>query len=225
MQHRQRFAAITATLLAVTVSACAQAPDSKPIPAVTIQAVWSPDAKTLQDVRSACASAAYPEMGNCFAQQMQKAGASPQAIAFLHEMHNDAYLAKFQNTGRVSIAWIIYPYRANSNTGCLLVNGTPRLVDVDDLSKLPASQLKSDPAWTALVAKHPKAMLWAADRSGMSGIAAESSGGGGQRFLVDYMVLDGCHACARLARVHYAFDFDNTGRLLGVRFVDLNALQ
>ena len=156
---------------------------------------------------------------------MQKAGASPQAIAFLHEMHNDAYLAKFEDTGRVSIAWAIYPYRANSNTSCLLVNGTPRLVDVDDLSRLPHSQLKSDAGWTTLVAKHPKAMLWPADRSGMTGVAAESSGGGGQRFLVDYMVLDGCHACARLARVHYAFDFDSTGRLLGVRFVDLNALQ
>ena len=156
---------------------------------------------------------------------MQKAGASPQAIAFLHEMHNDAYLAKFEDTGRVSIAWAIYPYRANSNTSCLLVNGTPRLVDVDDLSRLPHSQLKSDAGWTTLIAKHPKAMLWPADHSGMTGVAAESSGGGGQRFLVDYMVLDGCHACARLARVHYAFDFDSTGRLLGVRFVDLNALQ
>jgi hypothetical protein len=120
---------------------------------------------------------------------------------------------------------VIYPYRANSNTGCLLVNGTPRMVDVDDLSRLSLTQLKSDAGWTTLVAKYPKAMLWPADRSGMTGVKAESSGGGGQRFLVDYLVLNGCHACARLARVHYAFDFDNTGRLLGARFVDLNPLQ
>lgn len=217
-------AAATAVLV-IALPVCAQAPESKSVPAVTAQAVWQPDAKTLQQARAACASTAYPDLGNCFVKEMQKAGASAQAIAFMHEMHNDAYLAKFQNTGRVSVAWIIYPYRANSNTSCLLVNGTPRSVDVDDLSRLPLSQLKSDAGWSALVAQHPKAMLWAADRSGMTGVTEESSGGGGQRFLVDYIVLNGCHACARLAQARYAFDFDNTGRLLGVRFVDLKALQ
>lgn len=212
-------------LLAVSAVVFGQTPVSKPSPAVSAQAVWQPDATILKNARATCASTGYPQLGSCFAQQMQKAGASPEAIAFMHEMHNDAYLAKFQDTGRVSIAWAIYPYRANANSACLLVNGTPRLVDVDDLSRLPQSRLKSDAGWTTLVAKHPKAALWAADRSSMTGVTAESTQGGGQRFLVEYMVLDGCHACARLARVHYAFDFDTTGRLLGARFVDLNALQ
>lgn len=225
MHLRPRSAALAATLLTIAISACAQTPDSKPAPTVSAQAVWRPDTNTLEQARAACAKTAYPELEHCFVQQMQKAGASQEAIAFMHEMHNDAYLAKFQETGRVSIAWIIYPYRANANTSCLLVNGTPRLVDVDDLSRLPLNRLKSDAGWTALVAKHPKATLWSADRSGMTGVTAESSGGGGQRFLVDYMVLDGCHACARLAKVHYAFDFDNRGRLLGARFVDMNPLQ
>lgn len=192
---------------------------------MSARAVWQPDAKTLEEARTACAKTAYSALGDCFTHQMQKAGASPQAIAFTHELHDDAYLVKFQDTGRVSIAWITYPFRANTNSGCLLANGTPRLVDVDELSHLPLSQLKSDGGWRTLVAKHPKAMLWPGDRSGMSGVSEESLGGGGQRFLVDYMVLDGCHACARLAQVRYAFDFDTTGRLLGARFVDLKPMQ
>lgn len=225
MHHGRRFLELATALPAITVFVFAQTPSAKPPSAISAQAVWQPDATTLKNARAACAGTAYAELGSCFAQQMQRAGASPQAVAFLHEMNNDAYLAKFQDTGRVSIAWAMYPFRANANTACLLVNGTPRLVDVDELSQLPQNRLKSDAGWIALVAKYSRAALWPADRSGMTGVTAEPTQGGAQRFLVDYLVLDGCHACARLARVHYAFDFDNTGRLLGARFVDLNALQ
>lgn len=225
MHPRLHSGVLAAVVLSFAVAAYAQAPETKAQPAVSAQAVWQPNDQTLQQARTACAQIAYPELGNCFVQQMQKAGASAQAVAFMHEMHNEAYLVKFENIGRVSIAWAVYPFRANANTACLLVNGTPRLLDVDDLSQIPLNRLKSDAGWLALVAKHPNAMLWPADRSGMTGVTAKTSGGGGQRFLVNYMVLDGCHACARLARMHYAFDFDNTGRLLGVRFVDLKALQ
>ena len=191
---------------------------------VDARAVWQPDADTLKKARSACTSVAYPELGNCFVRQMQKAGASPEAVAFLRSMHNDAYLAKYQNTGRVSIAWVIYPFRANANTACLLVNGTPPSLDVDDLSRLPRDRLLSSPTWRTLVAKYPKATLWPDDRSGMTGVGVATVPGGGQRFIVNYLALDGCHACARLAHIRYAFDFDLTARLLGVRFIDLKAV-
>ncbi len=212
MYSRLYSVALATSLMAVSV-------------AVTSRAVWRPDNKTLQKARQSCASAAYPGLGECFARQMQQAGASPEAVAFTNRLHNDAYLAKFQDTGRVSIAWIVYPFRANTNTGCLLVNGTPPVADVDDLSSLPSAGLKSDPGWKALLAKHPRAMLWPGDRSGMTGVTAESLPGGGQRFIADYLALDGCHACARLARIHYAFDFDLTGRLLGAHFLNLQTLQ
>jgi len=194
-------------------------------PAVTSRAVWHPDAKTLEKARTACLSAPPQSVSKCFVRQMQDNGASQQAIAFAHLLHDDAYLAKFQDTGRVSIAWVIYPFRANSNTACLLVNGLPAVVDIDDLSRLPRAKLKSDPVWKALLASHPKAMLWPDDRSGMTGVSETPLPGGGQRFVAGYLVLEGCHACARLARVRYSFEFDNSGRLLGARFLDLQAIQ
>jgi hypothetical protein len=194
------------------------------VPPVDARAVWQPDADTLKKARSACTSVAYSELGNCFLRQMQEAGASPEAVGFLRSMHNDAYLAKYENTGRVSIAWVIYPFRANANTAGLLVNGTPPSLDVDDLSRLPRDRLISSSKWRALVARYPKATLWPDDRSGMTGIHVASLPGGGQRFVVNYLALDGCHACARLALIRYAFDFDVTARLLGVRFIDLQAL-
>jgi len=203
-----------------------RAADTAEYPAVTSRAVWQADTETFQKARTACLNTAQSQnVNDCFAQQMQKAGASSEALTFMKRLHNDAYLAKFQETGRVSIAWIMYPFRANTNTGCLLVNGTPSLVDIDDLSRLPRAKLKSDPGWVTLIAKHPQATLWPGDRSGMTGVKVESLPGGGQRFVADYLVLEGCHACARLARVHYAFEFDDMGRLLGARFVDLQPIQ
>lgn len=209
-------------------TACASIPmlaaENGEHPPVTSRSVWRANNETVEKVRAACLNSGI-RATECFVQQMQKAGASPEAIAFVHLLHDDAYLAKFQNTGPVSIAWVIYPYRANSNTGCLLVNGLPPVVDIDDLSRLPVAKLKSDPGWKTLAEKHPKAMLWPDDRSGMSGIREIQTPGGGQEFIAGYLVLEGCHACARLARVHYAFDFDATGKLLGAHFLDLQAMQ
>jgi hypothetical protein len=223
MHDRQSAFRLAIGLLASALSIHAQTTPAEP--PVDARAVWKPDNETLKRARSACASAAYPAMGKCFAEQMQKAGASPEALEFMHRMHNDAYLVKYQDTGRVSIAWVIYPFRANQNTACLLVNGTPSLVDVDDLSRLPRDSLQSSSGWKALVAKYPKADLWPGDRSSLTGVRVESLPGSGQRFVVNYLALDGCHACARLATIRYAFDFDVTARLLGARFLTLRALH
>ncbi|HEY7304461.1 MAG TPA: hypothetical protein VH601_10120 [Bryobacteraceae bacterium] len=222
MHDRQGGFRLAIGLLASALAIHAQTTPAEP--PVDARAVWKPDTETLQKTRSGCASAAYPALGTCFAEQMQKAGASPEAVAFMHRLHNDAFLVKYQNTGRVSIAWTTYPFRANQNSGCLLVNGTPSLVDVDDLSRLPRDSLQSSSGWRALVAKHPKATLWPDDRSGMTGVGVQSLPGSGQRFIVNYLALDGCHACARLATIRYVFDFDATGRLLGPRFLGLRAL-
>jgi hypothetical protein len=223
MPHRQRAFSLAIGLLAGALSIPAQTTPAEP--PVDARAVWKPDTETLQKARSECASAAYPKLGTCFVEQMQKAGASPEAVAFMHRLHNEGYLVKYQNTGRVSIAWVMYPFRANQNTGCLLVNGMPSLVDLDDLSRLPREGLQSSSGWRELVAKYPKAALWPGDRSGMTGAGVKSLPGSGQRFIVNYLALDGCHACARLAGIRYGFDFDAAGRLLGVRFLDLRALH
>lgn len=201
-----------------------QGADTQKYPPVTAKAVWDAGAQAIQKARAACANQSYPALGACFAEQMKRAGATPEALAFMKRLHDEAYLAKFQDTGRVSIAWVVYPYRANTNTGCLLVNGTPALVDVDDTPALETKSMKSSPEWQKLVAKHPGATLWPADRSGMTGVQETKKEGGGQEFTVEYLALNGCHACARLAQIRYAFDFDLDGRFLGTRFIDLKPM-
>ena len=53
----------------------------------------------------------------------------------------------FQNEGPVAFAWITYPLRANTNYGLLLLNGQPRIVNVEDLKLL---DVKSDEAESAV---------------------------------------------------------------------------
>jgi hypothetical protein len=221
VRSKSLFISLALGILAVSARSQHRPAASVATASVSLQAVWNPDQKILSQARSACQASAFPALGACFVKQMQTAGASPEAVAFMRQLNNEAYLQKFQDTGHVDIAWVTYPFRANENSGCLLVNGTPSRVDVDNLSQLPRDRLNADGTWKALLNKNPHATLWSGDRSGATGVRAEPRSGGGQRFVVDYRVLDGCHACARLGVVRYAFNFDANGTFQGARYLDL----
>jgi hypothetical protein len=221
MRKKLLFIALALGVFVVARLSQQEAPGASTTSRVSSRTAWQPSQEVLHQVRQTCQVFAFPELGECFVKQMQSAGASPEAIAFSRGLYNEGYLQKFQETGRVDIAWVMYPFRANENSGCLLVNGMPPQVDVDNLSQLPRDQLNADGAWKALLAKYPHATLWPGDRTGASGVRAESQSTGGQRFIVDYRVLDGCHACARLGVVHYAFDFDAKGEFRSALYLDV----
>ena len=76
---------------------------------------------------------------------MEKAGAPPAAVAFARRVDRQGYLVAFRETGRVDVAFAEYPFLANENAVCLLVNGTPPAIDVDDLSGLDRRALAANP--------------------------------------------------------------------------------
>ena len=186
---------------------------------VDARAQWQPSLRTLQQVRMSCPNLSFPALGECFAKSMRRYGASPEAIAFMHALNNEAYLHIYVAAGKVGEAFVTYPFRANTNEGCLLVNGTPPQIDVDKLSDLPQAAMKRDRNYAALAAANPHISLWPGDRSDRTTVIAGTTAEGGQRFLVEYLLLNGCHACARLGTARFAFDFDADGKLLGIAFV------
>lgn len=192
---------------------------------VDARAQWQPDAAVLQQARMSCPNLSFPALGECFARAMQRYGASPEAVAFTHAITNEGYLHIFVPAGRVDIAFVTYPFRANENEGCLLVNGTPLQVDVDNLRALPQTDMRRDPAYRALAASYPNASLFPGDRTDRRTVVAGTTPEGGQRFLVQYMLLNGCHACARVAFPRFAFDFDDAGNFLGIKFVELRPVK
>lgn len=179
-------------------------------------AIWTPSDDFRQHVIADCGGAGA-RFRDCFASRMKQAGASPEALAFSAALSNEGYMRGFRECGRVSIAAVTYPFRANENDGLLLVNGDPAIVDVDKLDRLPTDGLKP------LQQRNPKANLWPSARDNAGRITAENLPGGGQRFLVEYRVQDGCHACALLGKATYVFEFDNLGKFVRAHFQKFTA--
>jgi hypothetical protein len=190
---------------------------------IDASALFQPGMSTMQAAREACDQKRGLEVSACFVDQMQAAGATPQAVAFMHAIHNNGFLRDFKDTGRVDIAFVYYPYRANENQGCLLVNGTPNIIDVDDYELLPKADLSKNPRYTALLAKNPDLSVFPGDRAGMKFIAARKLADGGQQFVVLYY-LSKCHACARAGTLRLSFEFDSAGKFLGVKIASVQAL-
>jgi len=121
----------------VSVATYAASGQEKVGEAFDARAIFQPGMSTMQAARETCAKVPGAEFGNCFVKQMQSAGASQQAVAFMRAIHNDGFMRDFKDTGRVDIAFADFPFAANENQHALLVNGTPRLIDVDDYSAIP----------------------------------------------------------------------------------------
>lgn len=189
----------------------------KNTPVVGPQALWQPGMQIMQSIRQECGSA--PNFGECFVSQMRKSGASPQAVAFTKLTGNTGYLRDFHEMGRIDVAYVNYPFRANENQGCLLVNGTPHVLDVDDTSAIPNDDLLKNARYAELARKYPNITIFPGDRNGTDYPATKKLPGGSQRFVVKYRLLNGCHACERIGDLSLAFDFDRTGKFLGRKFV------
>jgi hypothetical protein len=190
-------------------------------PVVGKDAEWNPSAKTISRIKQQCAEKSAPDFGKCFVNSMSQAGASPQAVAFARSTENAGYLARFVKMGRVDLAYVHYPFRANENQGWLLVNGDPAMIDVDDFALLPKDQLETNQAFLRIKEKFPKVMLFGGDRSLKQPPKMIALSGKGQRFVVEYRLLNGCHACERVGGAQFAFDFDADGKFLGTTLLDV----
>lgn len=180
-------------------------------------AIFQPGMSAMQQARDICSRGPGSQFGECFVQQMQAAGASPAAVTFMHAVHNDGFMRDFRNAGRVSIAFVYYPFAANENQHCILVNGMPPLIDVDDYQFLPKTELPKNRQYAALLRRYPNLAVFPGDRNGTGFIASSTLPGGAQSFVVPYVLVKGCHACARVGELKLAFQFDSQGKFSGAK--------
>ena len=199
--------------------------EKKTAPAVTADAVWNTDRQTVQAAKQRCADTGGRELEECFADAMQGFGASPEAAAFTRSFGGGAFVRRFRETGRVDIARIVYPFRANETLGILLVNGEPPIVDVDDIALLPKEAMEQDRTYAAIRKGYPRVTLWPGDRSFRQVLLVEALPGGGQAFVVPYTLRNFCHACEVLGSAFFSFDFDKGGKLVGIRFLRVELPQ
>lgn len=172
-----------------------------------------------------CSHLSGAEFQACFISLMRNLGASPAALRFTSLTDTAGYVRNFRNAGKVDIAYVFYPFRANENFGIVLVNGNPEMVDVDDFSVIDLAALKSDSTYLKIVREFPDAAVWPGDRYRLDMPKSETLPDGTQRFLVGYWLQNGCHACERIGTIVYAFDFDKQGKFLGTKLVTVTALH
>lgn len=193
---------------------------------VSAGAVWSPTPDALAAIRQKCGEADPTHIERCFLDEMKSAGASAEALAFSEGLASSlgvVYLRAFRRVERVDVAYIEYVFRANELEGVLLVNGSPSAIDVDDDSFTQDGEMRKNPAYAELAEQYPHISVWPGDRLDSKVPAATSSGWGFQSFLVQYVLRDGCHACAEVGTATISFNFDTQGNFQGAKLSKVQA--
>ena len=197
--------------------------------AVSPAAVWSPDDDDLADIVQTCQPAA--DYNRCFVEEMGDFAPS-EAVSFSQSLLEQTpsragYLKALQEAGPVDLGTVAYPAGGNSTQGWVLVNGTPAIVNVDDFKVLPQAAMENDPQFKALRTKYPRLRLSVDDDHRKTETMPEvlPLGKGSQRFVIDYALKEPCLTCPVIARASFGFDFDATGKFLGVKYIKTLSLE
>ena len=216
-------ALLAAASLPFVASRVAAVPGDEISARVTSAAIWTPPADFLAAMHRAC-DGTSGDFGACFVSEMEKAGAPPAAVAFARRTGNQGFLEAFRATGGpVDVAVAEFPFRANENAVCFLVNGAPPMLDVDDPRHLDRDALRRDAVYAGLLRAHPNVAVFPGPRSRTDAVVVTRLPDGGLVFRVPYALTDGCHACARVGELRLDFDFDASGRFAGTRVASVRA--
>jgi hypothetical protein len=190
---------------------------------ISSSAVWNPSADDLKQVQQICGP--QPEnYSRCFIDQMTNLGAPADAVAFTQDYANQnhgliAFLQGFRPVDVVDVGYAFFPGGADFNRRWLLLNGAPAVIDVDDFSHLPQSEMVTDPVYAALHKRYPQITLFDGDRAAEAVPESGSLPDGGQWFEIVYPLKDQCRACEELGSATYRFVFEPSGKLAEVKFL------
>ncbi|MHC1711001.1 MAG: hypothetical protein AB9872_02460 [Solidesulfovibrio sp.] len=175
------------------------------------RAVWTmPD-----DGWSACLKHSQ-DASTCLQKLMRRQRATPEALAVNRLLEGEGFMSAFREMGRVDLATMTFPLRANTNQASFLVNGTPALVSTELDGQ--AVDIASDPAYAELKRAFPEMELWPTSADFRTMNTLED---GGQGFVFAYPLLNGCHACALAGYALVTLDFGPDGVYHGPRLLRL----
>lgn len=209
----------------IALAACAWAQtetEQKPIGA---SAVWQLPSDFLAQAHAACDTAS-PSMkfAECVINQMPKAGAPTDAVSFTRELYKQTggefgIMAGFHAVGPVDIVWVSYPLR--STHGLLLVNGKPRIINVEDLKQLDQKDMRASFQFQDLQNQFPQVNVWPGDRDGKTWPNSQTGAKGGLQFVIGYPLRNGCQTCAHAGFALFQWNFNPSGRFTGTSFLGM----
>ena len=150
---------------------------------------------------------------DCVLGLMQSSGASPDAMAFLQR--EEAWVVEFTEYGQTDLLRL-ETFRANTNQYYALASQAEGVVVAEGYDLTKRDQQR--PEVQAVLRQHPQAFFIAKP----SLVRHEVGVNGGSRFVfADY--LADCRACEPLATGELIYEFDATGRFLGVKLGEFKA--
>jgi hypothetical protein len=209
-------------ILFLSLIVCLTAQSKRPVAKFEATAVWQIPPQFMTAAHTACDQLLTSTV-ECMIGQMPKAGAPADAVRFTRELYQEnsgefGIMTGFQDEGPVAFAWVTYPLRANTNYGLLLLNGQPRIVNVEDLKLLDTATMKRSSQFQDLTGQFPSVDVWPGDRDGKIWPNSQTGPNGGIQFTVEYPLLNGCHACERAGAAIFNWNFDGKGNFLGTAF-------
>lgn len=151
---------------------------------------------------------------DCIAKKMKQLGASSSAVKLTAALKNEGYLAKFQEQGKVDLGTVIYPFRANTNSAYVMLNGQPGVVSTE-ITKLPG--LEKDASFKQLKKKYKNLEFWGTNAEFVKTNKTKA----GTNYVFNYSLKDGCNACATPASAQVEFRFNGQGKFLGTQYVKI----
>jgi hypothetical protein len=209
-------------ILAVAAT-CAFA-QSEPAP-ITAAAVWQPASNFFAQAEAACEKVTPSQkFGECVISQMPKAGASAAAVSFTRELFKQTggevgIMAGFHPVGPIDIVWVSYPLR--SSYGLLLVNGSPRILNAENLKLLDQKDMQNSFQFQDLQNQFPRVNLWPGDRDGQTWPNSQTGPNGGTQFIIGYPLRNGCQTCANAGFALFTWNFSSSGRFMGTSFLGM----
>jgi hypothetical protein len=189
------------------------------------EAIWNATDSDLSSISQSCRNNEPAGFSDCFIEQMG-GYASSDAVAFTQLLAAQksprlGYLAGMRESGLVDLGYVVYPENSGQRQGWVLINGIPGLVNLDDVSTLPKSEMEKDSQYAALRTSHPQMQLVVNDeqRRPESSPQIETLPEGGERFVVPYSLQEPCAGCKPVGQASFAFDFNGAGKFMGAKFL------
>jgi hypothetical protein len=195
------------------------------------EAIWNAGPEDLGAISQACKITDATRYRDCFIEQMGEY-ASSDAVAFTQMLASQksphlGFLAGLREYGVVDLGYVAYPEDGKMRQGWALLNGIPAVINLDDVTVLPKSAMEKDAQYDALRQGHPQVQLVVNDdqRKAGSSPQIERLPGEGERFVVPYSLQEPCARCAPLAQAIFAFDFNDAGKFVGIKFLRVEKVQ
>lgn len=192
---------------------------------VTAAAIWNPGMAIMNEIAENCGRSELSATGSCLTDIMRKNGASPQAIEFAGKMGTVSYMNGFKELGMIDAAFIYYPLRSLGREGCMLVNGKPNFLNLNNIGLLPVQAMELDSEYIELEKEFPHLWIFSDDMRGTVYPYSENLPDKVTRIVSVYSLRNGCSSCQLIAFAEYAFDFDSTGTYLGCEFMDIKTVN